>query len=402
MRTLSRRSSFWVAASVAAIALWTSAAPTVTYPLYAAEWDLATATTTAIFAVYPITLVVALAVFGNLSDYVGRRVAILTGLAASLLGVILFAVAPSVEWLFAGRALMGLGVALSLSPATAAVVEFSAPGQAKRAGSVTTAATAVGLVLSMLVGGALIEYAPLPTHLNFVVLSAFIAVVGVFAWFLPRHSPDVAAGRWRPRGIVVPRGIRHFFAIGALSLVSAFALGVIFLSLGADIAQTLIGSDNALVNGSLLAVNAAMIAVAAILLRNVAPVTLVMLGAVTTVVGIGVLLASSLQHSLALFLVAAVITGFGYSMLFSGGLGTVSAAAPAHHRAGTLSAVYLVAYFFQGATALFLGSLATGYDLQFALEIGAVVVTVFSVTALVLGLTLGRGTATATEPAPAA
>jgi len=391
MRTLSRRSSFWVAAAIAAIALWTSAAPTVTYPVYAEEWNLTTSTTTAIFAVYPIVLVVALAVFGNLSDYIGRRSAMLIGLGLSFAGVALFAGAPSVEWLFAGRALMGLGVALSLSPATAAMVDFSPSGQQKRASAITTAATAVGLVLALLVGGALIEYAPLPTHLNFIVLGLFIAVVWAFTWFLPRHTSDESRGRWRPRGITVPRGIRHIFVIGAVSVTASFLIGVIMLSLGADIAQELIQSDNAFVNGAILAVNAASVAVAAIVLRNLRPVNLVMLGGALSVVGLAVMLASSVQHSLPLFLVSAVITGFGYSLLFGGGLGIVSAAAPAHHRAGTLSAVYLISYFFQGTTALFLGALATGYDLQLALEIGAGVVSVFALAALVLGFTLGRG-----------
>lgn len=391
MRTLSRRSSFWVAAAIAAIALWTSAAPTVTYPVYAEEWNLTTSTTTAIFAVYPIVLVVALAVFGNLSDYIGRRSAMLIGLGLSFAGVALFAAAPSVEWLFAGRALMGLGVALSLSPATAAMVDFSPPGQQKRASAITTAATAVGLVLALLVGGALIEYAPLPTHLNFIVLGLFIAGVWAFTWFLPRHTSDESRGRWRPRGITVPRGIRHIFVIGAVSVTASFLIGVIMLSLGADIAQELIQSDNAFVNGAILAVNAASVAVAAIVLRNLRPVNLVMLGGALSVVGLAVMLASSVQHSLPLFLVAAVITGFGYSLLFGGGLGIVSAAAPAHHRAGTLSAVYLISYFFQGTTALFLGALATGYDLQLALEIGAGIVSVFALAALVLGFTLGRG-----------
>ena len=395
MRTISRRASFWVAAAIAAIALWTSAAPTVTYPLYASEWNLTTSTTTAIFAVYPIVLVVALAVFGNLSDYVGRRTAMLIGLGLSFGGVVLFAAAPSVEWLFAGRALMGLGVALSLSPATAAMVEFSAPGQEKRASAITTAATAVGLMLAMLVGGALIEYAPLPTHLNFIVLAVVVAVVWAFAWFLPRHTADEARGRWRPRGITVPRGIRHIFVIGAVSVTASFLVGVIVLSLGADIAQELIQSDNALVNGAVLALNAAAIAAAAIVTRKLKPVTLVMAGGAITVAGLAVMLASSAQHSLPLFLIAAVITGAGYSLLFGGGLGIVSASAPVHHRAGTLSAVYLISYFFQGTTALFLGALATGYDLQLALEIGAGIVAVFALGALVLGFTLGRGPRTA-------
>ena len=389
MRTLSRRASFWTSAAVAAIALWTSAAPTVSYPLYAVEWDLTPAVTTAIFAVYPIVLVVVLAVFGNLSDYIGRRATILFGLAGSLVGVLLFALAPSVEWLFVGRAFMGIGVALSLSPATAAIVEFSAPGQSARASSITTASTAVGLILATLVGGALIEYAPLPTHLNYAVLAVVVAAVLALAWFLPRHSSVESRGRWRPRGLAVPSGIRRHFAIGAIAVTAAYAVGAVVLSLGADIAHTLIGSDNSLVNGAVLALNAVAIAVAAIAGRGLRPLTIVIAGGGAAIVGMSVMVLSSVEHSIVLFLVASIVTGVGYSFLFAGGLGVVSANAPAHHRAGTLSAVYLVAYFVQGVVALTLGSIATGSGFQPALEIGAGAIAVFSIGAIVLSLAIG-------------
>lgn len=390
MHSLGRRASFWVAAAVVAIALWTSAAPTVSYPLYATEWNLTPAVTTAIFAVYPLVLVVVLVLFGNLSDYIGRRQAILYGLAASLAGVLLFALAPNVGWIFVGRALMGVGVGLAMSPATAAMVEFSAPGQEKRASSITTASTALGLALATLVGGVLIEYGPIPTHLNFWVLSVVVAGVAVAAWFLPRHTAAEAAGRWRPRPLVVPRELRGTFAISAAAVSGAFALGALFLSLGVQIAQALIRSDNALVNGAVISLNAVAIGASALVVRRWRSDVIVAGGAVATLIGIGLLLLSSMEHSLPLFLVAGIVTGVGYSSLFSGGLGLINATAPAHHRAGTVSSVYLVAYFLQGAIALFLGALATASGLQLAVEIGVLVVAVLSVVAGALAVTVGR------------
>src|SRR5438128_438592 len=109
---LGRRASFWVATAVVAHTLWTSAAPAMTYRLYASEWNLTHTATTAIFAVFPIVVVAVLILSGDLSDYIGRRATILIGLTSSLLGTALFAVAPSVLWVFVGRAFMGLGVAL--------------------------------------------------------------------------------------------------------------------------------------------------------------------------------------------------------------------------------------------------------------------------------------------------
>src|ERR1700722_5429344 len=147
-RTLGRRASFWVTAAVVAHTLWTSAAPSMTYPLYASEWGLTHTATSAIFAVFPIVVVAVLLFSGGISDYIGRRSTILIGLSSSLLGAALFAVAPSVLWVFVGRAFIGLGVGLCAGTAAAALLEFSAAGQETCPSSVaiTLFALAAGVV----------------------------------------------------------------------------------------------------------------------------------------------------------------------------------------------------------------------------------------------------------------
>src|ERR1700739_2482264 len=117
---LGRRASLAVSAGVAGHTLWTSAAPALTYRLYAQEWHLTHTVTAGIFATYPIGVVVMLLGFGGISDQIGRRATMLAGLLAPLAGGLLFAVAPDVWWVFAGRALMGIGVVLTASPSTAA------------------------------------------------------------------------------------------------------------------------------------------------------------------------------------------------------------------------------------------------------------------------------------------
>jgi MFS family permease len=171
----------------------------MTYPLFAEEWHLTHTVTTGIFAIYPIVVAAILVGFGDVSDYVGRRAAMLWGVGASLVGTLLFAVAPDVLWLFAGRAFMGIGVGLTAGPSTAAMVEFSGQGTGKRAATITTAAQAAGFAAALLLGGALVQYAPLPTRLNFWVLSAVLAALFAAVWFLPRHTGNEAHGRWRPK-----------------------------------------------------------------------------------------------------------------------------------------------------------------------------------------------------------
>lgn len=381
---LSERAGFWTAASVAGLALWASGAPSVVYPLYAEEWQLQPSVTTAIFAIYPIVLVPVLIVFGNLSDVIGRRAVILMGLGALAAGAIAFGLAPDLTWVFIGRALMGVGVGLSLSPATAAMVEFGGRDGARRASSATTAATATGLALATIVGGALVQYAPAPLHLSFWVLTAVTVVVGGFAYFLPRHTRDEDAGRWRPRLPRMPREERGAFTAGTLGISAAYAMGAIFLALGAQIARDLVRSDNAFLDGAIISLSAVTIGVVAVLARPLSPRLAVTLGPVLAIVGLGLLIVAGLDHSLPAFIVSSLVAGAGYSLMFSGGLGLVTSSAPAHHRAAVISAAYVVGYLVQAVAALGLGVLATTAGLQFALELGAPIILSLGVAALVV------------------
>ncbi len=389
---LSRRAGFWTAALVVCAALWASAAPTVAYPLYAKEWGLAPTVTTAIFAAYPVALIPVLILFGGLSDVIGRRAAILAGLAVLGGGAVAFALAPDLGWVFAGRFLMGIGVGLALGPATASMAELAGDGGTGRASSMTTAASAVGLALSTLVGGALIQYAPDPMHLSFWVLVALVVVAIVLIFFLPASAREPGQ-RWRPQVPRVPRGGAGAFIGGALSLSGAYALGALWLSLGAQVARDLVHSTDAFVDGAILSLSAVAIGIVAVLTRRVPPQVASFIGPFAGAAGLGSLALAGTTQSVAFFLVSAVLGGFGYALMFSGGLGQVIGSAPAHHRAATLSAAYVVGYVVQAGTALGLGALATAAGLQSALDAGWPLVLIIGVAGIVAtrAIASGRG-----------
>jgi MFS family permease len=385
---LGRRASFWVSAGVVGHTLWTSAAPAMAYPLYAAQWHLNHATVTGIFAIYPIVVVAVLTAFGDLSDHIGRRTTMLAGLAASLAGVLLFALAPSVGWLFAGRALMGIGVGLTAGPSTAAMAEFSAAGQAGRASSVATAAQAVGFTAALLIGGTLIQYAPLPTHLSFWVLGGVLTVLFVAAWFLPRHSRTELGKPWRPRVPATPKSLRRNFAQGAIAVTAAYTHGVLVLSLGAQVAHDLVQSDNVLVNGAALSLFAIASGIGGIAGRSLAPRRAMVTGAAASCFGMVLFVAAVALHALPVFLAATTTAGIGYSLLFLGGIEAVNRAAPLRHRGGMFSALYLLAYLSMGSVALALGQVATVFGLALAVNIAAATIAMLGLVTIVLAAVL--------------
>jgi MFS family permease len=380
---LGRRASLLVSVGVVSHTLWTSAAPAMTYGLYAREWHLSHTVTAGIFAVYPIGVVVMLVGFGGISDQIGRRATMLAGLSASLTGALLFAVAPDVWWVFAGRILMGIGVGLAASPSTAAIPEFSSPEHAKSAASVTMGAQAIGFATALLLGGVLTEYGPWPTRLCFWVLALFLVVLLIGTWFLPRHAHGVE-GDWRSRMPSVPKHVRGAFAVSSTAMVAAYTFGVLVLSLGGQVEHDLIGSPNAFLNSAVLALFPIVMGTTGLVARTLSPRKALIIGVLISALGMALLILAVDLRDLVIYLLATAAAGGAYSLLFVGGLQVISAVAPEHRRGGILSALYLLCYLSMGAMALALGAIATARGLSLAVDLGAAAIILTNVATLVL------------------
>jgi MFS family permease len=384
---LGRRASLTTSVGVVAHTLWTSAAPALTYRLYAQEWHLTYTATTGIFAVFPIAVVAMLVAFGGISDQIGRRVAMLAGLSASLVGALLFAVAPDVRWVFAGRAIMGVGVGLSAGPATAAILEFCNHQDAKHAASLTMAAQAGGFAAALLVGGALTEYLPWPTRFCFWVFAGLLAALTIATWFLPRDRFSDGTGAWRPRMPFVPKDTRRAFATASTAMIVAYTFGVLVLSLGGQVEHDLIGSSNALLNGSVIALFPIMLGPFGIVAKGLSSRTALSVGSVASVLGMGLLILAVSRHDLLIYLIATATAGASYSLLFAGSLRLIDVAGSSRHSGAVFSALYLMGYFSMAALALVLGAVGTAWGLGVAIYLGATTITIVSLVTLVLTAT---------------
>lgn len=378
MRTASRRTAFRTAALTAALALWTSGAPSVVYPAYGRVWHVAPALTTLVFGAYPLALLLVLGLFGGIADRIGGRAAMVLGLALMAAGTLAFALAPGVGVLVVGRVITGAGVGFALSPATAGLAQYAAPGRARVAGAVATASTAAGLTVALLLGGTFLTVLGDPLHASYWPLLAAILVVLLLALRLPRGAGGSGA---LVQLLRVPPSMRGVVMQGALGVAAAFATGGVVLALGADVVVALVGTGAPLTVGAVLALSAVTIGATALLARDVRASRAAPAGAVVMVAGLATLVLAGAAASLPVLLASIVLTGIGYSLLFSAGVGVAAALAPAAHRAATVSAVYFVGYAVQAVAAIGLGQLATAEGLLPAIATGAVVLAVLALVA---------------------
>ncbi len=123
---------------------------------------------------------------GNLSDRYGRRPLLLLAIFGLFVDYLFSAFAPSIFWLFVGRAIAGL-CGSSYVIANAYIADVTAPEDRAKAFGLMGAAFGIGFVVGPAIGGLLGEFGP---RVPFFVAAAISAANFVYGWFvLPETLP---------------------------------------------------------------------------------------------------------------------------------------------------------------------------------------------------------------------
>jgi predicted MFS family arabinose efflux permease len=349
---LSGRPAVLVLASLIVALLASSAAPTPLYAIYQARWHFTPITTTIVFGVYAVAVLVALLTFGKLSDHVGRRPVLLTALAVHASSLVIFATATGVPALLSARVVQGLSTGAALGAIGAAMLDMDrelgtfansvAPGMG----------TASGAILSALA----VRFLPEPTHLIYLVMIGVLAIQAA-AIVAMRETVSRAPGALaslRPE-ITLPRALRGPVLTAVPVLFAVWALAGLYGALGPALVHTLTGSDDVVLGSLSLFVLAGSAVVAIIALRRAPARTVMLVGIVALIAGTAVTVAAVSAGSVSVFFAGSVIAGAGFGSGFQGGIRTVAPLAAADERAGVVSLLYVVSYLGLGVPAVVAG-----------------------------------------------
>ena len=133
---------------------------------------------------------------GNLSDRFGRRPLLLLAILGLALDYILQAVAPTLVWLYIGRAISGVCGA-SWIIANAYIADITAPEERAKYFGMMGAAFGLGFVLGPAIGGLLGEYGP---RVPFYVAAGISALNLIYGYFVLPETLDAQHRRpfeWR-------------------------------------------------------------------------------------------------------------------------------------------------------------------------------------------------------------
>jgi MFS family permease len=382
---LGRAPAFWLLVATLALLLFASSAPSPLYIVYQAQWGFSSITLTAVFAVYALGLLGALVVTGSLSDHLGRRPTLLFALSLEIAGMLLFAEAQSVLWLFAARILQGIATGISTAAISAALIDLQPPGKPRLGALLAAAAPMGGLAAGALGSGLLVQFAPEPTRLVYWLLLAAFALAALLAFAMPEtvdRRPSWASSL-RPE-VAVPPALRSAFVATIPCLTATWALGGLILSLGPSLTAKVLHDSSHVAGGLPIFIMAGISSAASVWLRETHARTAARGGLVALILGVALALLALNDGSTALFLLATAIAGLGFGPAFAGAFRAVSNRAPADQRAALVASVYVASYLAYSLPALAAGIAVTRFGLLDTANVYGTVLIVLAVVALAL------------------
>ncbi|HET9834760.1 MAG TPA: MFS transporter [Rhodanobacteraceae bacterium] len=381
--------SMWLAAFAIGLLYVGSTILTPLYPTYRREFHFSELIVTAIYAVYVIGNLAVLFFFGRLSDQIGRRRTVMIALVLTCGSTLLFLFAGSAMWLFPARILNGFAAGLGAGALTAWIAELEPHGDRVRAARVASAFNLGGLAFGALLAGALAQFAPWPLRTSYVVfLLLLVMMIVLLRWVRETVSEPVRTAdelSLRPR-IGVPRDLRLAFIAPAAIAFAAFALGGFYAALAPELLVRSLHHRQPLLIGGIVTLFFACGAATVLLVRRLHGRAAIGAALALLWAGLCLLMLAEALHSMALLVLASVLTGASIALGYRGSLQIINEIAPERQRAELVSSYLLVCYSANSLPVIGVGLLSLPFGPVIAHRAFAAVLVALATLACAIGL----------------
>jgi len=376
------------AAGLVAVAFMGSTVITPLYVLYQRRFGFSEITLTLVYAVYVVGNLLALMVFGRLSDQVGRRPVGLAAIAIAGLAAVLFLAADGTAWIFGGRVLSGLAVGLASGTGTAWLAELFGERRRPLATLAASCANFVGIAIGPLLAGLLAQYAPWPQSLCYIVYLAILVGAAVLVALAHETVQDRAHRlgdiSFRPR-LGLPGKTRAQFVAPAITAFGTFALVGFYAALIPSILAGRLAIANRAVSGAVVCELFVVATLAMLATRRVGSRAAMTGGLVLLLAALLLLVLAQWFASLPLLLVATAGAGLSAALGYRGSLEIINEIAPAERRAEVVSAYYICSFIGNSLPVIGVGVVTVLAGAMAASIAFAATIAVFAIVALMRG-----------------
>jgi MFS family permease len=371
------------AASTVTAVFVLSNSPTPLYVGWQRTLGFSSGMLTVIFALYIAGLLGTLLVAGQLSERLGRKPVLLSGVLAALTACALFASASSIAMLAVARLLTGIAVGVIVSAGMASVGDLGGTQRRRQAALLASVAMVVGAGLGPLLAGGFAQTLTHPVQPVFAVEFLLLLSAFVITARLPLTQPAKAAnGGARLRLPSVPRENRRH----VLSGIAVFGPGItatsFVLALGPSLLARLLEVHSPLIAGGMACAMFAVATGVQFAVRNWPVRSIFAAGSAAIVLAMGALVFAVHASSAPVLIAAALLAGAGQGLGQLGGLTLISLHVPDTHRAEANAVMNIGGYLPAGLLAV-----SAGYAIDFlGLPTGATMfAVVLAISALVFG-----------------
>lgn len=327
-----------------------SSAPIPLYSSYKLILGLTKANLSMSAVTYFLGTVISLLFLGRISDYIGRRKAILLTVLIAIIGCLSFLYVNSYIVFLIARLMQGLSCGLASSCVGAYIVDTTPGENSKISAIFTSGCTMIGLSLGCFSSAVVSQLNPANVYLTYLTLILLMIIISILI-LLGEETVKYKSGVLSSikAYVEIPQSVKSFIIPASAVYIGTWALGGFYQAYSSTIAVEQFGINNAILAALIFASLMAPQILGNTLIRRMDDIKAQRYGMILFTIVIMFILYTLMTKQVILFVILSVIAAILIGVVVAASMDTLLSRITSTQRAGILSTIYLISY---GGTAV--------------------------------------------------